>query len=1103
MFALNKRSVIACLLLGLALAPIEAQAPADAELSALNARRAAGDTAGLRQSYERVLARLDTRGVAGDQATVETLRAISGLLYQRREYAVALRAQERLTLLVDSLAGREHAATGQEWHNLGFLRDASSQVDAAVPAYERALAIRQRALPAGDNLTKSTQRQLATVLRRRAQIRLQAREFKAAWTDADRALMLTDASDGPQSQPSVEAIAVLVQLLGPLSSGGDSRAIVEIGPARFVEVGDRAVELLRREFGANHPRVREIVASMEILRSGAAAMTQDPRAVLEAAQRSLAAATEAYGPNAPETAQALLRLGMAQRDTRDVAGARASFERALAIRTRSAGENSAFVAELYRQQGELLRVERKLPEARSMLERALATAERAVGAESAQLAPFLTSLASLFTELGDTQQSRAMAARATRVDGTAVASAGSPEEAMASLERAAAAEASGNMAEARRLREDALRVLAPLFGEDHIIIGALRFAVARNLVALGELDAAERFVQEGIRSAGRTYGENAPEYAAALGGLADVQLARGNLPAAEATLRRAIAVNDRALGASNALGFTRRFDLAGVLHSQRRHAEATALVLETSAFVDRYARDVLPTLAVAEQQAFLEYTLPVASEYVIMSAHSQPKSVTPLYDFLGGWKGLLLRGIDRQAAVARLANDPRARADVARLNALRGELSSLTQRALTMEAAAFRTERDRLTTEKEQLERRLAALVPETPDVWRNTAELASALPPRTAMVDLFRFGGGERARYSAIVTVAGRAPIEIDLGLAARIEQSVSAWRRAVTGDQFAIQEFGAMTTRAWDPIAAVLPDSLRFIWVSPDAQLSRVPWSTLSVYNQRTGVANVAQVPSARALISLLNPARVAQRQGVVLVGGVDFEAGTAARTRPSARWSALPGTSAEVGAIKRLADSARTQTRTISGAAATPEAVATALRTARVAHLATHGFFFGETETVYNSRGVVGTAPASAVPLQASRNPLSESGLALAGANVTASGNLTAEDILALDLRGLELVVLSACETGRGTEVTGQGVLGLQASLLAAGTRGMLMSLWKVPDASTAFLMERFYGYYLQGLTAAQALRDAQRDVLNREEFKNPVHWAGWVYVGPMDG
>jgi len=1085
-------------------APLAAQqSNDDPEVVALNARRTAGDTVGLVEKFEQAIARLDARGVRGDRSTFFALQGLSNLLYQRRAYPAALRIQERATPLIDSLAGPEHSASAQEWHNLGFLRGSNNQIEGAIAAYEHALAVRQRVLPPGDNITKLTQRQLATSLRQRARARLQARDIVGTWTDADRALMLTDASDGPQSQPSIEAIALLVQLYQPLTESSDSRALMQIGPARLVEIGDRAVALLRREFGADDPRVRTIAANMETLRTGAAAMTLDPRAVLEAAQRAVTAATEAYGPNAEETAQTIVRLGISQRDLRDFPAARASFERALAIYTRLSGENSARAAEVYRQQGELARAERKLPEARALLERALAVAERAVGTESPQLAPYLTALANLFSDLGDTQQSRAMAARATRVGGAAVAAAGTPEAAMASLELASQAEARGNIAEARRLREEALRVVLPLYGEDHILVGALRFGLARNLLALGDLDGAERLVRQGMQAASRTFGEESSDYAAALAGLADVQTARNDLPAAEATLRRIVALNDRSLGAGHPMGFTRRFDLAGLLHAQRRHAEATTLVLETATSVDRYAREVLPTLAVAEQQAFLESTLPLATTFILMSARSQPKSTPQLYNFLGGWKGLLLRGIDRQAAVARLANDPRARTDVARLSTVRTELSSLTQRATTMEAAAFRTQRDRLTAEKEQLERRLAALVPETPDVWAGSTALQSALPERTAFVDFFRHGGGERARYSALVTVAGRAPVEVDLGPAQRLEGTLLTWRRAVTGDQFGIDEFWAVMRQGWDPIAAVLPDSLRFIWVSPDAQLSRLPWATLSVYNQRTAVANAAQVPSARALVTLLNPAKVAARQGVVLVGGVDFEAGTASGTRPSTRWTALPGTGTEVAAIKRLADSVQTPARTIAGAAATPRAVTDALRSARVAHLATHGFFFGESEAVYNSRGVVGTAPASAVPLQASRNPLAESGLALAGANVTASGNLTAEEILALDLRGLELVVLSACETGRGAEVTGQGVLGLQASLLAAGTKGMLMSLWKVPDASTAFLMERFYAYYLDGYSAPTALRDAQRDVLQREEFKNPVHWAGWVYVGPIDG
>ena len=73
--------------------------------------------------------------------------------------------------------------------------------------------------------------------------------------------------------------------------------------------------------------------------------------------------------------------------------------------------------------------------------------------------------------------------------------------------------------------------------------------------------------------------------------------------------------------------------------------------------------------------------------------------------------------------------------------------------------------------------------------------------------------------------------------------------------------------------------------------------------------------------------------------------------------------------------------------------------------------------------------------------------------------------------------KLVTLSACETGLGEEVTGQGVLGLRAAIMAAGARCIVMSLWKVPDAATLLIMDRFYNNVLQEkMPIAEALRKA---------------------------
>src|SRR5262249_46525404 len=92
----------------------------------------------------------------------------------------------------------------------------------------------------------------------------------------------------------------------------------------------------------------------------------------------------------------------------------------------------------------------------------------------------------------------------------------------------------------------------------------------------------------------------------------------------------------------------------------------------------------------------------------------------------------------------------------------------------------------------------------------------------------------------------------------------------------------------------------------------------------------------------------------------------------------------------------------------------------------------------------------------------------------------GLLTAEDVAGLDLLDTELVVLSACDTGLGQVHAGEGVFGLRRAFTVAGARTLVMSLWKVPDLATAFLMDRFYDNLLRaGMARDRALRQAQRD------------------------
>jgi CHAT domain-containing protein len=128
---------------------------------------------------------------------------------------------------------------------------------------------------------------------------------------------------------------------------------------------------------------------------------------------------------------------------------------------------------------------------------------------------------------------------------------------------------------------------------------------------------------------------------------------------------------------------------------------------------------------------------------------------------------------------------------------------------------------------------------------------------------------------------------------------------------------------------------------------------------------------------------------------------------------------------------------------------------------------------------------------------------SGLAFAGINdISASdtsGYLSAEELLGVNFSGAELVVLSACNTGRGVEATGQGVIGLRSALTSAGARRVLMSLWEVDDEATTELMQEFYSaIWNEGLKPAQALDRAQERVRSNPRFAHPYYWAAWILV-----
>lgn len=182
-------------------------------------------------------------------------------------------------------------------------------------------------------------------------------------------------------------------------------------------------------------------------------------------------------------------------------------------------------------------------------------------------------------------------------------------------------------------------------------------------------------------------------------------------------------------------------------------------------------------------------------------------------------------------------------------------------------------------------------------------------------------------------------------------------------------------------------------------------------------------------------------------------------------------------------------------------------------KILHLATHGFYFDSDEV----QDRVSSGRYEFLSVVHNKNMLTEdkqlthSGLLFSGANNILRGHpvpkdredgiLTAQELSRLDFSGMELVVLSACETGLG-DLTSEGVFGLQRGFKKAGVESILMSLWEVNDEATGELMQIFYKNYVEGQPKIVALYNAQKKLKSNPRFSHPKYWAGWILLDAID-
>lgn len=206
-------------------------------------------------------------------------------------------------------------------------------------------------------------------------------------------------------------------------------------------------------------------------------------------------------------------------------------------------------------------------------------------------------------------------------------------------------------------------------------------------------------------------------------------------------------------------------------------------------------------------------------------------------------------------------------------------------------------------------------------------------------------------------------------------------------------------------------------------------------------------------------------------------------------------LPGTEAEIQGIADILRKANYKVNLYHETQA-EESILKNAQNIGILHLATHGFFQEQqTEENFDFQQEMLNDP-----LRKSGILMRNAGELLATENQNfdaGEGILTAQEAMALTLDGVDLVVLSACETGAGKVAVGEGVYGLQRAFLVAGANSLIMSLFKVNDEVTQLLLTTFYEKWISSRNKRKAFREAQLEI--KQRYPEPIYWGAFNMIG----
>ncbi len=760
-------------------------------------------------------------------------------------------------------------------------------------------------------------------------------------------------------------------------------------------------------------------------------------------------------------------------------------------------------------------------EAEPLFHRSLEIREKQLGSDHPDTATSLIHLAVLYRDQGRYEEAEQLFHRSLKIFERRLG-VGHPKTATALNNLAQLHYVQGHYEEAEPLHLRSMEISEKQLGVDHPDTATSLNNLALLYKAQDRHGEAESLFRRSLEIFERRLGLNHPSTAVSLNNLATLYEYQDRYGDAEPLYRRSLKIREEQLGEIHPYTATALKNLASLYHVQGRYDEAESLVERGIEADGVHWRSILSYFSERECLDFQRVQYPMA--YPGNQGSGRLASEAQLL-----FKGAVIEAMNaRRVAENQLAQSEKGRELLRQREALRPR----HQKAVLEQGPGSEEEKS-LQQQLEDLDKQAATLIGSsvTADTLLSVGlePVRQALPEATRLVETFRYTHRVdpktlEPRYATTVIAPTGDPAFLSHGDAASIGAAIRIYRSLLDSsptdaDPAALREAEAtLYTRLIAPLEEHLAPGQTVIF-SPDAQLHFIPLGLLrdaegkafaEKYQVRyvsSGRDLVKEVPQRKStglkafalgnptyrdnspLLALAEAEEDANKNTLAnnLRAGMGQDSG-------SIQFRPLPGTAREVGSLSTLLQNSGYQVATLSDKDATEAAVKQGMAGHDIIHLATHGFFLNELKTTTDDNPFARLGQNDQRPKGPVQNPMFRSGLALAGAQSTfnlwksgqipppaSDGVLLAAELTGIDLRGTDLVVLSACETASGESLDGEGVMGLRRALNAAGATNVVMTLWPVDDAATVEVMEVFYQKYLSGIPAAKAMAETQRELL----------------------